>query len=191
MKLTPKIEKAVQKASSLHQKQLRKGQPIPYISHLFSVAIILSEFTDDENIIAAGILHDAIEDTNYTAEELENDFGSEVKKMVLGVSEEKYHDGVKIGWQERKQKYLQCLKDDDFGSLMVCVADKIHNLMSLMNDYKIKGEQVWDNFNASKEKKMWYYGETLKIIGEKLNNPIVEKYIKVYEEAIKVFGTNK
>lgn len=187
MKLTPKIEKAIQKASLLHQNQLRKGQPFPYLSHLFSVAIILFEFTNDEDIIVAGILHDTLEDTSYTADELEKDFGLKVKEIVLGVSEEKTRDGVKIDWLERKQKYLERLKNDSFGSLMVCAADKIHNLMSLMNDYKIRGEEIWQNFNAVKEKKIWYYGETLKAIREKLDNSIIGEYEKIYNEAIELF----
>lgn len=187
MKLTPKIEKAIQKSSLLHQGQLRKGQSFPYVSHLFSVAIILFEFTNDEDIIVAGILHDTLEDTNYTADELEKDFGLKIKEIVLGVSEEKTRDGIKIDWLERKQKYLERLKNDSFGSLMVCAADKIHNLMSLMNDYKIRGEEIWQNFNAVKEKKIWYYGETLKTIREKLDNPIIGEYEKIYNEAIELF----
>ncbi len=183
MTLTPKIENAIKKASVLHRNQERKKDGTPYISHLFSVAWILSNYSDDENVIVAGILHDTIEDTDYTPEELEEDFGVEVKEIVLGVTEDKQ---IK-DWQARKKEYLERLESDGLEALMVAAADKIHNLLSLKDSYEVYGNDLWEKFLApSPEKYFWFHGECLKILKEKLKNPIVNQLEKQYEETKKI-----
>ena len=172
MHLTPRLEKAIKKASILHRNQERKRDGTPYISHLFSVAFILLNYTDDEDIIIGGILHDTIEDTDYTVEELEKDFGPKIKEIVLGVTEDK---SIK-DWEERKVKYRENLKTAGYESLMVCAADKIHNLMSLKETFEISGDDLWKSFEApSPEKYFEHHEAVLKILKEKLNNPIVQK----------------
>lgn len=180
MKLTPQIEKAIKKASVLHRNQVRKKDGTPYISHLFSVAWILSNYTDDEDIIVAGILHDTIEDTDYKVEELENDFGSKIKTIVLGVTE----DANIKDWLERKKDYLETMERDGFESLMVCAADKLHNLMSVDFNFNIYGKGIWSQISGapSPEIYFWYHGESLKILKEKLKNPIVDELEKQYTE---------
>ena len=85
---TYKIEQAIKAAAILHDGQLRKGNvPLPYITHLYAVAMILESYTEDEDTIVAGLLHDTLEDTDYTPEELEADFGKEVCEAVLAVTE--------------------------------------------------------------------------------------------------------
>ena len=88
MNYSYKIEQAIRAAAVLHKDQVRKGDmPFPVITHLISVAMITSEYTEDEDIIAAAFLHDAVEDTDYTVEELQEDFGGNVRDIVEGVTE--------------------------------------------------------------------------------------------------------
>lgn len=137
MKLTPKIQKAIYKASVLHKGQKRKVEDLPFVTHLFSVAFILSNYTDNENIIVAGLLHDALEDVKaYYFKDLEKDFGERVTKIVKEVSEDKdpnIEENKKATWQRRKEGYLSHLKNASYEAMMVCCADKIHNLRS---DYR-------------------------------------------------------
>ena len=193
MKFSPTIEKAIRTAAFYHRNQSRKSsgnfKTMPYIAHLFSVALILSNYTDDENTIVAGILHDSIEDTDYSVEELEKDFGEEIKDIVLGVTEHKSDENkLKIPWKDRKNTYLNNLQNERQESLMVCAADKIHNLISLANNYQVQGENIWANFNAPKEEKMRFYGEVLKSLRDKLKNSIVQEYERIYKEALKAFS---
>lgn len=181
MNLTPRIEKAIKLASVLHRNQVRKKDGTPYISHLFSVAWILSNYTDDENIIVAGILHDTIEDTEYTPEQLENDFGEKIKNIVLGVTE----DGNIKDWLERKKDYLEKMRKDSFESLMVAAADKLHNLMSVAINLNTYGKGIWSQISGapSPEVYFWYHGEALKILKERLDNPIVSELEKQYKKS--------
>jgi len=178
MKLTTKIQKAINFASRLHSGQARKDDDsMPYVSHSYSVGWILTEYTDDENVIVAGMLHDVLEDVrNYRFDDLKNDFGEEVAKIVKEVSEDKdpnIEEDEKAMWEGRKEKYLKNLKNDSFEGLMVCAADKIHNMRCLIKAYEEQGDELWGKFNAPADRKVWYYEEVYKILDNKLDNPIV------------------
>ncbi len=195
MKLTIKIQKAINVASRLHLGQTRKGDSeLPYISHPFSVAWILSNYTNDEDIITGGLLHDVLEDVKgYYYDDLVKEFGERVAGIVKGVSEDKdpnIESDDKATWETRKLKYLAGLENDSEESLMVCCADKIHNLQSMMDAYAEKGEELWTHFNSPKEKKIWLYEEILKFMKIKLNSPIVSEFEIIYNQAEKVLLHN-
>ena len=191
MKYTLRIEKALQTAAILHRDQLRKNTiPIPYITHPFAVAMILSNYTDNEDIIIAGLLHDTIEDSEYTPEELEGDYGKEVKKIVMGVTEQKDDElGNKRPWKIRKEDYLKNLEHDSEGSLLLCAADKIHNMRTTLDEYNEAGPEFLKNFSCSPEEKIWYHGEILKVLGRKLKDKsILEEYKRLFEETKRMIG---
>ncbi len=191
MILSPKIQKAINLASRLHSGQARKGDSgLPYISHPLSVAWILSSYTKDEDVIVAGLLHDVLEDVReYYYDDLVRNFGQNVAQIVKGVSEDKdpnIKSDEKASWEERKSMYIKGLESASNESLLVCAADKIHNLQSMIDAYSEKGESLWDNFNSPADKKIWFYGEVLKILKLKLESPIVSELENVYMKAEKV-----
>lgn len=190
MKLSPKIQKAINLSAHLHIGQTRKGDiELPYVSHPYSVAWILSNYSEDEDVIVGGLLHDVLEDVKgYYYDDLVRDFGERVAKIVKGVSEDKdpniESDG-KANWETRKIKYLANLEQGSKESLLVCCADKIHNLQSMMDAYQACGEDLWQQFNSPKGKKLWLYEEVLKIVKRRLDNEIVSELEQVYSLAEK------
>jgi (p)ppGpp synthase/HD superfamily hydrolase len=188
MQLSPLVQKAIIAAAALHTRQKRKGDGFPFVVHPYSVAIILSNYTDNEEVLAAGLLHDVLEEAKgYTEENLEADFGRNVFEIVKEasedrVSEEKDEDR-KASWQARKEKYLENLKNDSQEALMVVCADKIHNLRSMMSAYKSQGEEFWDKFNAPKDKILWYYQQVLLVLENRLSNEIVLEFRDSFYEA--------
>lgn len=197
MKITPKIQKAIDVASILHQDQFRKAEEyLPYISHPYSVAWILSEYTDNENIIAAGILHDTLEDVKYySPKKLKKDFDEKILHIVQEVSENKNPRipfDEKATWEKRKTDYVENLKNASFEGLMVAAADKIHNMNSFIRMHKKMGENIWQKFNApNKQKILWYYEEIFKILKEKLKNNITNEYHKTLISFQKIIKTSK
>jgi len=141
-------------------------------------------------VIISGLLHDTLEDVKgYYYEDLKRDFGTKVAEIVKGVSEDKdpnVESDDKATWEDRKTKYLAGLDNDSNESLMVCAADKIHNLRSMIDAYQEKGEALWDSFNSPKDKKLWLYEEIVKILQKRLNSPIVSELEAVYREAEKI-----
>ena len=189
MLLTPKIEKAIRRASQLHDGQKRKVEHnLPYISHLFSVATILSTHAEDEDLLIAGLLHDSLEDTPYTPEELEFEFGATVRKTVEQVTETPFSLKDKILWKDKKLAYLEKLKQADARALMVAAADKIHNLQTTIDDYKKRGADPLKGFWKDIKERMWLYEQSLAILEDRLESPIVPAYRKVFDEAISLFS---
>ena len=160
-----KLEEAILYATVLHQGKRRKIVNTPYILHPLEVAQILSKMTDDEDIITAGILHDIVEDTDGTLEEIEKRFGKRVAELVASESEHKYPEEDKSSsWKRRKEESLRILKDShDTGIQMLWLADKLSNIRSLAGAYAEQGEAVWKHMNQSdSSEQCWYY----KSIGE-------------------------
>ena len=180
-----KIEQAIRAACILHADQLRKGEvPIPYVSHLVSVMTILRDYTTDEDMLVAALLHDAIEDTDYTAEEMKEDFGGPVLELVLGVTEIKEIKGEKLTWFERKKQYNKTLKKAPTGSLMICAADKIHNFRSNVEDYHDAPDRFIQDFGPNIEDRMEVHQETSNILNSKLKSDIVHEFNNVFTEYI-------
>ena len=190
MKYTSKIEKAIKVATYAHRNQTRKGGAVPYISHLFSVMIILSEYTDNEDVIITGLLHDLLEDTDtkeYSEKDIVSDFGKSVLTIVQNVSEKKnvYLDTTdeKVTWKNRKDSYLKHLSETNEEAILVSSADKLHNLLATIEDIKLEGEKAWNIFNSSKEDQIWFYDEFASILNKRLpNHPLVRRVIDAVDK---------
>ncbi len=182
MFLTPRIEKAIVRATVLHQSQKRKISGVPYIVHPYSVAFLLAHYTDDEDVIIAGLLHDTLEDIpEYTEEMLREEFGERACAIVKEVTEdftqaEKEDHSIRgNNWRARKEKYLANLSNDSKEALLVATADKIHNMRSALDEYRIHGDSVWEKFKRNADNLIWFYTEAAKVINEHLEHPLVEE----------------
>jgi (p)ppGpp synthase/HD superfamily hydrolase len=190
------VDKAKRVAIKLHLGQTRKGGNIPFIVHPEGVVVILKKYTSNKDIISAGWLHDTVEDViGYSHKQLEKDFGEKIANIVKEVSEDKDPTDSKEKsietWRERKLLYIENLKNDSFEALMVSCADKIHNMESLMDLHKEKGNNMWEPFNAPEpkvESEIWYYSEVLKVLKKRLKNNIVKEYKKVLKETKNVLS---
>jgi predicted RNA-binding protein with PUA-like domain/5'-deoxynucleotidase YfbR-like HD superfamily hydrolase len=192
MVLTDKIKYALDRATELHEGQKRIGSGLPYIVHPYSVASILSEYTGDEDVLAAALLHDVLEDVSgYTAEDMELEFGPKVTSIVLEVTEEKDPEAgeeeLRATWEKRKEGYLSSLRTASQEALMVAAADKIHNLWSILDEYEQWGDDLWGQFRTPSDKKLWFFEEVLKVLQERLKNPIVQEFEALYVEARNLF----
>lgn len=171
------IEKATRIAVIAHQGQTRKGDNLPYIIHPFMVALKLQKYNFSENIIAAALTHDVLEDTDYPEEKLKTELGDEVFEIVKAVSNDE-----SLSWEEKKKQYIETVKNGPDGAKAVCVADKIHNLESLLNAYQDQGIDVWKKFNRGKDKKVWFETEVLKMLEEVWQHPLINEYKNLLEQ---------
>lgn len=156
---------AIQFAVEKHSGQYRKGTSIPYIFHPVNVAQLLIECGCPQETILAGILHDTVEDTDATASEIEERFGSRVAWMVLQVSEPDKTDT----WENRKQHTLDCLRQmDDEQVLLLACADKLDNATAIYTDHARIGNHVWTRFGRGFEQQKWYYTQLAALFTEQL-----------------------
>jgi (p)ppGpp synthase/HD superfamily hydrolase len=172
MILTHRLQEAISEASRLHRDQIRKDElRTPYISHLIGVMVLLSMATHDEDVLIAGLLHDALEDTDYTKEEIETKFGARVKEIVLGVTEESKMNHVpRESWKHEKEHYIENLRQAGDESVMVSLADKTHNLGSLIEIIRDNKGGVLAKFGSDHADRIWFNEEVLKIGEERLGD---------------------
>lgn len=160
-----KISKAFQFASMAHEHEFRKGTTVPYIVHPLDVFSILLKNGAGEDLAIAGLLHDVLEDTSRTKEEIRKDFGANVSSLVEGASErEDLTKGVsneekKKTWKLRKSEKIQKVRTSGRDLRLLICADKLANIRDLIEDLRSDGESTWKKFNASKDEESWYYHE--------------------------------
>ncbi|MFA5967071.1 MAG: HD domain-containing protein [Patescibacteria group bacterium] len=191
MKITPLVQKAITKINEIHQGESRKAEQFPYVVHPYAVAILLSRYTDDENTIVAGLLHDVLEDVDpavYSQADICRDFSQLICQIVQEVSVlETAHrrSNFKLTWRERKLKYLDQLTVASPEALMICAADKIHFIQSITTSYLEEGESLWYKLNPSvtPQERFWFCQKVLAILRSRLNNPIVDKLARTLEAA--------
>ncbi|HEY0964629.1 MAG TPA: HD domain-containing protein [Candidatus Paceibacterota bacterium] len=178
-----KIEQAIRASSILHQDQLRMGSlPLPFISHLMAVALILTDYTDDEDTIVAAFLHDTLEDTDYSEEELREDFGGPVTELVLALSEPKTHNGVKLTWLDKKKAYIKQLKNGPEKALLIAAADKAHNFRTVVEEYHDDHKRFIQDFGPHLEERMEAYQGMANVINSRLKNKIVHEFNHTFNE---------
>lgn len=178
-----RLEQAIRAAAVLHEAQRRKGRiALPYITHLAAVAWLVSDYTKDENTVIAAWLHDVLEDTAYTAAELEEDFGEAVRRIVESVSEPSGPGGRKPSWQERKAAYLEQLKTGPEAALIIAAADKIHNMRSIVEEYHDDHAGFMRDFGGSLEERALRYQDLSNLLNRRLSSDIIAEFNHVYSE---------
>ena len=190
LKLPPGYSDAINHAFAFaakhHDRQVRKGTRLPYLTHPANIAVILTRYNCDDETVVAGILHDVVEDCvrdGYTRGMLEQrigeKFGETVLQTILQVTYRRLDDdGVELSAADRKSDYLQRLSEASETAKWVCAADKLHNARSILSDLKrtIDSQTIWSRFNGGREATVaWYRDvyERLRALG--FNAPIMEE----------------
>lgn len=159
-------------ASRLHDGQMRKGSSVPYLSHLMAVSALVMENGGTQDQAIAALLHDTVEDQGgeETLSEIRERFGDDVASIVEECSESL--DIKDHPWRERKEWFLNRIVQMSERGLLVCVADKFHNVQGLINDHRNQGDQMWSSFNAGKTEQLWYYRSVAALLCERTENTL-------------------
>jgi len=183
-----KLEKAISFAMEKHAGALRKGSPIPFITHPLEAMSIAVEMTNDAEILAAVVLHDVVEDTPVKIEEIRDLFGERIAALVATDSEDKMsHIPPSQSWKARKDDNLKILKKASFDAKIVVLSDKLSNMRSLYRDMQREGETVWGKFNQ-KDKKLheWYHNSILEIVSELSDSFAYKEYCLLIKKVFEV-----
>jgi (p)ppGpp synthase/HD superfamily hydrolase len=189
-----KINHAFAFAAKHHDRQVRKGTKLPYLTHPANVAVILTRYDRDEDSVVAGILHDVVEDCvldGYTPETLEQrigqKFGGSVLRAVLQVTYRRLDDeGAELSSSQRREDYLERLAQAEESALWVCAADKIHNAASLLTDLRrtVEPDAVWSRFSGGRAAAVkWYRDVYERLSSLGFDEPIM-KELRMTVEAL-------
>lgn len=170
------VKRALDWASVWHASQARKypGIRVPYVSHLAGVAAILSRHGFSNEVVAAGALHDALEDTETTFEELVDKFGPRVAELVRACSEE----DKSLSWEERKARYLEAFGQKGWEAQAITLADKIDNLQSILVCARDFGDP-WAQFKRGRDAQIERFRALLEKARTLPPHPLVDEYAGV------------
>lgn len=182
------VEKAIIFAAKAHKGTFRKSTNIPYIVHPMEAGAIAASVTDDEKLIAAAILHDTLEDTDTTPEDIRREFGDEVLRLIESDSEDKREElPPEETWKMRKEETIDYLRNRaDKKEKIIALSDKLSNIRAIYRDYQTIGDALWDRFNQKdKNEHAWYYKSFIETLSELKGTAAYEEYCEL---AVKIFG---
>jgi (p)ppGpp synthase/HD superfamily hydrolase len=157
LRLGRRFEQALLFATQKHAGQTRKASSVPYIGHLLGVTSLVLEAGGDEHLAIAALLHDVVEDCGGMPmlKEVRKRFGKRVAHIVDGCTDA--YEEPKPPWYDRKSKYLERLRAEDDDVRLVSCADKLHNVGTILRDYREVGESIWERFRGKRDGTLWYY----------------------------------
>jgi Guanosine polyphosphate pyrophosphohydrolases/synthetases len=180
---TTLFDKAAIFAVKAHKDTERRGKGFPYIIHPMEAAEIVAEITSDPEILAAAVLHDTVEDTDITLDDLRREFGDRVADLVESESEpEEQKD---LDWRSRKMAAIEKMKTSTRDEKIVAIGDKLSNMRAIWRDYNVIGDKLWDRFHApgGKADHAWRYRQILSCF-EELSDTFPYKEFKSLVESV-------
>jgi len=191
MTLSTRFERALVFATQLHAEQRRKGTDIPYISHPLGVASMVLEQGGSEDEAIAALLHDAAEDQGgaATLEEIRRRFGDTVAAIVESCTDTMITP--KPPWRARKEAYIAHVHTASASARLVSVADKLYNARSILADYGLRGDALWERFSGGKEGVLWYYRALVQAFRQAGPTPLVDELDRVVSEIERLAVTKK
>jgi (p)ppGpp synthase/HD superfamily hydrolase len=177
------LKRALDWAAVWHKDQKRKypGIAVPYMTHVAGVAAILSRHGFSDTVVAAGALHDVLEDCGVTYDELATKFGAEVADLVRHVSEE----DKSLPWEDRKRLYLEHFANKPWDAQAITLADKIDNFLSILVAAREFGDP-WPMFKRGKEAQITRFRDLSARAKRLPPHPIIDEYERVLAEVEKV-----
>ena len=181
------LDRAIIFATNAHKGQFRKGTQIPYILHPMEAAAIVGSMTTDEEVIAGAVLHDVVEDTDTSVEDVIAVFGERVGSLVASESENKRENHpAESTWKIRKQETLNHLVTAPIEVKMITLGDKLSNIRAIYRDYQAIGDALWQRFNQKdKNKHYWYYSGIAKCISELGDQQAYKEYCELIDKTFK------
>ena len=183
------LDKAIIFATEKHSGMTRKGVDTPYIVHPLEAVSIAASITSDPEILAAAALHDVVEDTPVTMEEIEAMFGKRIAELIAADNEDKMPDiPPSESWKVRKDATIALLQSASYDEKIIVLADKLSNIRTLCRDVKRFGDKSFEKFNH-KDKRMheWYYREIAKAVDALSDSDAYREFCRIIDE---VFGSS-
>ena len=184
---TDLLDRAIIFAVQAHHNTERRGKGFPYIVHPMEAVEIVATITSDQELLAAAALHDTIEDTDVTVEDIRREFGDRVAELVHAESDQ-FTEGVseEESWHDRKQAAIDRLRDASHDAKIVAIGDKLSNMRAIYRDYQMIGDDLWNIFHVKdKASHEWHYRGLADSLSELRDTFAYQEFVTLID---KVFG---
>ena len=186
---TDLLDRAIVFAVKAHHNTERRGKGFPYIVHPMEAVEIVSTITSDQDLLAAAALHDTIEDTDVTVEDIRREFGDRIADLVHAESD-RFTEGVseEDSWHERKQAAIERLAAAPHDAKIVAMGDKLSNMRAIWRDYQSKGDELWKIFHVTdKASHEWHYRGLATSLSELSDTFAYKEFVRLIDD---VFGSS-
>ena len=171
-------------AAEMHDGAMRKASNIPYIVHPMEAAAVAASITDDQEVLAATVLHDVMEDCGVSFEELEARFGRRVAELVR---EDSNNQGAfaDANWNARKREAVRRLAVASRELRLIALSDKLSNIRAIYRDYLRDGDDMFLKFNQTdKRRHAWYYRSCAALTKEAYGDTSAWRELNALVEAV-------
>ena len=178
------LDHAIALAVKAHSGMRRKLDSLPYIVHPMEVAVVAATLTNDEEVLAASILHDTVEDAGLTFKDIASECGERIARLVLSETEDKHPEMPKdISWHLRKEESLAILRRaEDPGTRILWLADKLTNMRSYHRLWEQEGDALWQRLNQSDPtEQAWYYRSVAEILSDLRDTTAWQEYSQLID----------
>ena len=178
------LDRAIIFAVKAHTGTERRGKGYPYIIHPMEAVEIVATMTKDQELLAAAILHDTVEDTNVTVDQIRDEFGDRVADLVASESDE-MPAGVseEDSWHARKQAAIDRLSKASREAKIVAMGDKLSNMRAIARDYAEQGDKLWNLFHVKDRKSHeWHYRGLADALKELEDTYAYQEFIKLINQ---------
>jgi myo-inositol-1(or 4)-monophosphatase len=184
---TSLLDRAIIFAVHAHHGVVRKGKDFPYIVHPMEAMSIVATMTNDQELLAAAVLHDVVEDAGVSVDELRREFGERVAMLVEAESDIKVEGPKADSWLLRKQTALDRLTSASLDVKMVALGDKLSNMRAIAHDYAAMGDELWNRFSVKDPlSHAWRYNALVKALSDLSDTDAYQEFRMLVE---KVFTT--
>ena len=184
---TALVDKAIRFAVEAHAGTERRGKGFPYVIHVLEAMAIVATMTNDPELLAAAALHDTVEDTDVTVEDIRLAFGNRIAEIVAAESDS-LPDGVseEDSWRSRKEAGLRRLAGAPRDVKIVAMGDKLSNMRAIARDYAVMGPALWEIFHAKDPKEHeWRYRALAEALSEISGTAAYKEFVQLIDQ---VFG---
>ena len=184
---TDLLDRAIVFAVKAHHNTERRGKGFPYIVHPMEAVEIVATITSDQELLAAAALHDTVEDTEVTIEQLRAEFGDRIANLVYAESD-RFTEGVseEDSWHNRKQAAIDRLVAAPYDAKVVALGDKLSNMRAIWRDYQVKGDELWGIFHVTdKASHEWHYRGLAASLRDLADTFAYKEFVRLIDE---VFG---
>ena len=181
---TDLLDRAIIFAVKAHHNTERRGKGFPYIVHPMEAVEIVATITPDQELLAAAALHDTIEDTDVTVEDIRREFGDRIAELVYAESD-RFTEGVseEDSWHDRKQAAIDRLAAASHDAKIVAMGDKLSNMRAIYRDYKTVGDELWKIFHVKdKASHEWHYRGLAASLNELSDTFAYQEFIRLIDE---------
>ncbi|MBQ3750437.1 MAG: bifunctional (p)ppGpp synthetase/guanosine-3',5'-bis(diphosphate) 3'-pyrophosphohydrolase [Bacteroidales bacterium] len=181
---TDLLDRAIVFAVKAHHNTERRGKGFPYIVHPMEAVEVVATITPDQELLAAAALHDTIEDTDVTVEQICAEFGDRVANLVHAESD-RFVEGLSEAesWRDRKQEAIDRLAAAPHDAKIVALGDKLSNMRAIWRDYQVKGDELWKIFHVTdKELHEWHYRGLAASLSELGDTFAYKEFVRLIDE---------